>query len=325
MSCSYNSIEVCAYSVGSSVGGYSCNYILPAGATVTCRVDQGSFYMLSSAGVSFASAYLSASARTEGAWSCPNVTYPDPNMCDCSYTNTHSDRDLVVTVTAKSVDTSYDAFHCYFYYGGANVCAWGSNNNEGNAGGCYFILPPGEQFVCAMQWGAASFSVSTALVSGGSLFTAPSRRVAGPMMGGLRAAPQEEPVDRTMTVEEHTKVFAAWKKTHGKRYSSEEEEETRFANFRKHLSAFHKKSDIKTTLPNHLADWTKAEFEGCLRGCALSQEGVTLPAAPAEYTVTEQDITNSRLRGLEDERCCYQCEGSGALWFMLELRSNWCD
>eukprot|EP01064_Diplonema_japonicum_P037856 TRINITY_DN8_c0_g1_i10.p1 TRINITY_DN8_c0_g1~~TRINITY_DN8_c0_g1_i10.p1 ORF type:complete len:778 (+),score=266.13 TRINITY_DN8_c0_g1_i10:57-2390(+) len=285
MSCSYNNVEVCAYSVG-SLGGYSCNYFLPAGATVNCKVDQGSFRMLSSAGASTMRSYLPASAQTDTHFSCPNMTGTQPNLCDCSYTNPHADKDLVVTVASSSVDNNYNSFHCYF--GGANVCAWGSNtNNQGNGGGCYFILPAGQQLQCQMEWGAAAFSVSTAVTTNGTLFSS-NAKVA------KRAAPIEEPVDMTMSLEKQQSVFTSWKRQHNKVYASKAEEEVKFQNFRKHLSIFHKRGNsLDKTLPNSLADWSKAEFETYLRDCSKGMEGVEMPTTPAEYVITEKDIKDA--------------------------------
>ena len=283
-SCKYGTMEVCAYAVNGTQGGFSCNFILPAGADLKCEIKSGSFDGTSAA-FPFKKNVLQLDSQTVP-MNCPNVSYPKPNMCDCAYTNDR-ENDLVVSVVSSSTNEDYNAFHCY--YGGANVCSWGSNRNDkGNRGGCYFVLAAGQDFSCAMQWGAASFSVTVAKQLEGSLWAnslETAKKSAGPATRlPLRAAPLEEPVDQSKSLTQHQELFAKWKAHHSKTYSSKAEEEKRFNNFRKHLSLFNSKEG----LPNNLADWSKAEFETHLRDCAFPTGD--LPPPPAERMITEEDI-----------------------------------
>eukprot|EP01060_Flectonema_neradi_P026742 TRINITY_DN35_c0_g1_i1.p1 TRINITY_DN35_c0_g1~~TRINITY_DN35_c0_g1_i1.p1 ORF type:complete len:786 (+),score=185.26 TRINITY_DN35_c0_g1_i1:1640-3997(+) len=282
--CKYNNMEVCAYAVNGAQGGYSCNFILPSGADLKCRTVSGSFDG-SSEGFPFKENVLQLDSQTVP-MNCPNVTYPKPDMCDCAYTN-NRENDLVVSVVSSSTNEDYNSFHCY--YGGANVCSWGSNRNDkGNRGGCYFVLPAGQDFSCAMQWGAASFSVTVAKQLNGSLWASSleSAKAAVPK----RAASLEEPIDISKNITEHQELFTEWKLLHKKTYSSKVEEQQRFNNFRKHLNLFY--SQGNTGLPNHLADWSKREFETHLRDCAHPNAGADLPPPPADRIITEEDIKN---------------------------------
>eukprot|EP01065_Artemidia_motanka_P047909 TRINITY_DN75_c0_g1_i2.p1 TRINITY_DN75_c0_g1~~TRINITY_DN75_c0_g1_i2.p1 ORF type:complete len:760 (+),score=179.49 TRINITY_DN75_c0_g1_i2:91-2370(+) len=249
LSCKYGSLEVCSWGTNSAGGGGSCNFILPASATLRC---QGNVKVTSAAALRFADAVLDASAEFEPKWSCPNKTYPEPNMCDCSVTNPHVDKDIAVAVSAQSVDGNYNSFHCY--YGGANVCAWGSNRDDkGDKGGCYFILAAGAELTCAMQWGAASFSFSSAVAMKKSLFGASAVGVRS--SGPVAAVP-------AMSERMLRQKFSEWKRQYGKVYSSVAEEELRFSNFREHVTLAGKKERY-----NNLADLSRADFEKSYRGC----------------------------------------------------------
>eukprot|EP01064_Diplonema_japonicum_P010937 TRINITY_DN1817_c0_g2_i1.p1 TRINITY_DN1817_c0_g2~~TRINITY_DN1817_c0_g2_i1.p1 ORF type:complete len:781 (+),score=216.57 TRINITY_DN1817_c0_g2_i1:53-2395(+) len=283
--CKYSNLTVCNYAVNGT-GGYSCGYVLPAGATVTCKAN-GQFDMRGSVGLEFAKTYLSNNAQTEAQWNCPLVSYPKPNMCDCAYTNPHNDKDLIVMVTSSSTNGDYNSFHCA--YEGTNVCAWGSNqNNNGDEGGCYFILPPGTEFSCQMQWGAASFSISTAVMSETSLFGAFKKST---KKEWKRPATTEEIVERNLPEAQHKKMFNTWKAHHNKKYESPMEEVSRFNNFRKHLTAFFRvNGNNSSAIPNSLADWTKAEFETHLRDCSKPMPAGAVPPLPTGLVITEDDI-----------------------------------
>ena len=287
-SCKYNNMEVCAYAVNGTQGGYSCNFILPAGGDLQCSSVSGSFDGSSSA-FSFKKNVLQLESQNVP-MKCPNVTYPKPDMCDCAYTNDRQN-DLVISIVSSSTNEDYNAFHCY--YGGANVCSWGSNRNDrGNRGGCYFILAAGQEFTCAMQWGAASFSVTVAKQLEESLWATSlesAKSSAAKLVLPVRAAPLEEPVDKSKSLAEHRELFAKWMVQHKKTYASKAEEQTRFNNFRRHLNLFY--SQGGSGLPNNLADWSKGEFETHLRDCAHPTTG-DLPDAPAERRITEEDIRN---------------------------------
>ena len=75
-SCKYGNMEVCAYAVNGAQGGYSCNFILPAGGDLKCSAVSGSFDGSSSA-FSFKENVLQLEFSTVP-MRCPNVTYPKP-------------------------------------------------------------------------------------------------------------------------------------------------------------------------------------------------------------------------------------------------------
>ena len=254
--CHYGKLEVCSWTVTSAGGAGSCNFILPSQATLTCT---GNAQVTSAQALRLSESVLDVSAPLEAGWNCPNVTYPKPNMCDCTYTNPHADKDLVVSVSSASTDNTYNSFHCFS--GGSNVCAWGSNrNNQGDAGGCWFILGAGEELNCAMQWGAASFSFSAAVATTKGLFT---KQVAG-----RKAVAAPKGVNGVAEVESavmHAK-FGAWKKRHGVSYESAAEEALRFANFRAHVALAGPKPWY-----NNLADLSREEFEASYKGCGRAQ------------------------------------------------------
>ena len=255
--CHYGKLEVCSWTVTSAGGAGSCNFILPSQATLTCT---GNAQVTSAQALRLSESVLEVSAPLEAGWNCPNVTYPKPNMCDCTYTNPHADKDLVVSVSSASTDEKYNSFHCYS--GGSNVCAWGSNrNNKGDAGGCWFILGAGEELNCAMQWGAASYSFSAAVATTKGLFTKQTdtqrRTVVVPK--GARGLAEAE-------TEAMHATFGAWKKRHGVSYESEVDEALRFTNFRAHVALAGPKPWY-----NNLADLSREEFEASYKGCGRAQ------------------------------------------------------
>ena len=253
--CHYGKLEVCSWTVTSAGGAGSCNFILPSSATLTCS---GTSQVTSAQALRLSESVLEASAPLEAGWNCPNVTYPKPNMCDCTYTNPHADKDLVVSVSSESTNDGYNSFHCSS--GGSNVCAWGSNrNNQGDAGGCWFILGAGEELDCQMQWGAASYSFSAAVATTKGLFTKQTGRKAVAAAKGVNGVAEVE------SAVMHAK-FGAWKKRHGVAYESEAEEALRFANFRAHVALAGPKPWY-----NNLADLSREEFEASYKGCGRAQ------------------------------------------------------
>eukprot|EP00756_Hemistasia_phaeocysticola_P035960 Hpha_TRINITY_DN16613_c3_g1::TRINITY_DN16613_c3_g1_i2::g.181274::m.181274 len=253
LACHYGSMEVCGWAVNTAGGGGSCNFILPAGAELTCK---GTATITSAEALKFSRAVLDKAAPLETSWKCPNTTYPLPNLCDCQYTNPHSDKDLAVSVVSSSVDTNFNSYHCYV--SGANVCAWGSDQNDkGDRGGCYFILPAGEQFACQMQYGAASFSFSAAAATNEALF--------GAAVGARREAPAGVRAVSRRGAVELRKEFEAWKVQQNRSYASAEEESMRFDNFVQHITLAGRKVRY-----NNLADLSRAEFERFYKGAKPS-------------------------------------------------------
>ena len=267
LKCSYGQFEVCGWAVNTAGGASSCNFILPSQATLTCT---GTANIGSAQALALSTSVVDAAAALEPTWSCPNVTYPKPNLCNCDYTNPHTDRDLVVSVTSSSVDNNYNSYHCY--YGGANVCAWGSDrNDDSDRGGCYFILAAGQQFTCQMEFGAAAFSFSAAVATKQALFggaeTKPLVRV-----GGVRGAAAAGPAGQLRA------AFAAWKVQQKRVYASEAEEALRFDNFKEHVALAGAKPRY-----NGLADLSRHEFETQYKGHAFVDKRI--PSA-SDFTAT---------------------------------------
>eukprot|EP01065_Artemidia_motanka_P047908 TRINITY_DN75_c0_g1_i1.p1 TRINITY_DN75_c0_g1~~TRINITY_DN75_c0_g1_i1.p1 ORF type:complete len:781 (+),score=268.95 TRINITY_DN75_c0_g1_i1:86-2428(+) len=254
LSCKYGSMEVCNWGVNGAGGGGSCGFILPTSAELSC---QGDAKITSAAALRFSEAVLDVDAKLDAQWNCPKKTYPKTNMCDCDITNTYTDKDLAVMVTAQSVDGNFNSFHCG--YDGVNVCAWGTDrNDQTDKGGCYFLLPAGENIQCQMQWGAVSFSYSAAVATKKAFFgsSTPKARKALPAV----PAANEQQLRR---------MFAEWKGQHGKVYGSAAEEEVRFANFREHVTLAGRKGRY-----NHMADMSREQFEKSYRGCGRVSSGV---------------------------------------------------
>ena len=267
LKCSYGQFEVCGWAVNTAGGASSCNFILPSQATLTCT---GTANIGSAQALALSTSVVDAAAALEPTWSCPNVTYPKPNLCNCDYTNPHTDKDLIVSVTSSSVDNNYNSYHCY--YGGANVCAWGSDrNDDSDRGGCYFILAAGQQFTCQMEFGAAAFSFSAAVATKQALFggaeTKPLVRV-----GGVRGAAAAGPAGQLRA------AFAAWKVQQKRVYASEAEEALRFDNFKEHVALAGAKPRY-----NGLADLSRHEFETQYKGHAFVDKRI--PSA-SDFTAT---------------------------------------
>ena len=253
LKCSYGQFEVCGWAVNTAGGASSCNFILPSQATLTCT---GTANIGSAQALALSTSVVDVAAPLEPTWNCPNVTYPKPNLCNCGYTNPHTDKDLIVSVTSSSVDNNFNSYHCY--YGGANVCAWGSDrNDDSDRGGCYFILAAGQEFACQMEYGAAAFSFSAAVATKQGLFggaeSKPLVKVAG-----VRGAAAAGPADKLRA------AFAAWKVQQKRVYASEAEEALRFRNFKEHVAMAGPKPRY-----NGLADLSRYEFETQYCGCSF--------------------------------------------------------
>eukprot|EP01065_Artemidia_motanka_P023542 TRINITY_DN2817_c0_g1_i1.p1 TRINITY_DN2817_c0_g1~~TRINITY_DN2817_c0_g1_i1.p1 ORF type:complete len:787 (+),score=161.39 TRINITY_DN2817_c0_g1_i1:52-2361(+) len=253
LSCTYGSgVRVCDWGVNGAGGGGSCNFLLPASATLSC---QGNAQVTAAALLRFSRNLIDANAAAEQ-WDCPKKTYPKTDMCDCTIYNPHKDKDLAVVVNVQSVDDSFNSFHCF--YNGANVCAWGNNKHDDtDRGNCYFMLPAGEELFCTMQWGAASFTYSNAFAMRGTIFSLAETEEATPSVPGIPAMPERE----------LRRAFDEWKKQHGRKYGSAAEEAVRYNNFREHVNLAGRKPRY-----NHLADLSRQEFEDSYRGCGKVSE-----------------------------------------------------
>ena len=269
--CRYEGMEVCSWRVNSAGGSTSCNFLLPSKASLTCT---GTAKVTASAGLAFAESVLDVAAEIETAWNCPNVTYPENNLCDCAYTNPHTDKDLFVSVSTQSVDQEYNSFHCG--YGAVNVCAWGDDRNDlGDGGSCYFIVPAGETFSCQMEWGSTAFSFSKAVLSRKTLF--------GPagVKGRAHMPAAKATVPPVPTNDELVAVFAQWKREHTRTYASAAEEAQRFANFKVHVALAGQKPRY-----NGLADLSVEEFETKYKGCGRAP---VRSEADAVWTPTSEE------------------------------------
>eukprot|EP01062_Namystynia_karyoxenos_P021880 TRINITY_DN1834_c0_g1_i4.p1 TRINITY_DN1834_c0_g1~~TRINITY_DN1834_c0_g1_i4.p1 ORF type:complete len:779 (+),score=183.03 TRINITY_DN1834_c0_g1_i4:80-2416(+) len=298
LSCKHKQMQVCSWAASGPGGGGSCGFLLPAGAQLHC---QGNAQITAAAALPYATAVADSGAKLEPAWNCPNVTYPNPNLCDCSLVNNHTDKDLLVSVAAQSVDGNYNSFHCGI--GSANVCAWGSNrDDEGDAGSCFFILPAGAEFSCQMEWGAAAFSYSSAVATKQTLFAPaqPAAALRRPVRAAARAvrAPGAD--------EELRRTFAEWQVQHGRRYVTQEEHEKRFANFRQHVALAGPRARY-----NNLADLSQEEFERSYRGCGRAQPRNSTqgwrPLSAAKLPTSVDWRTKSVVTPVKDQGQCGSC------------------
>jgi hypothetical protein len=125
--CSAGGAVICSSSTAATGGSdvSSCSALVPAGSPLTCTVTAGSVAFRPSFALAFALSPYGTSDR-EKTPPCP-VAGPAPNDCDCEFQSPANATDTIVVLSASSPDAGFNSFHCY--YGGVNVCGWGSNTN----------------------------------------------------------------------------------------------------------------------------------------------------------------------------------------------------
>jgi len=255
----------------------SCSFLLPANTTLSCSATEGSIAFLDPpSALPFVSPYAGnlSGGGAAGPPPCPPAG-PKPNDCDCSLSG-NATTDTFVTITSTTPDAGFNSFHCY--YAGVNVCGWGSNTamNKSSAT-CAFILPAGETYDCSMEWGAATFTDTSASPTLGALFSPPASggggrpRVWGGGLPLLQGPGTVKGGDTRLSA-----LWEAWKTEHGVKgsFPSREEEALRKRNFASHVALADAAAlantrgvphlDPITRLPtrfNHFAAMSQSEFE----------------------------------------------------------------
>jgi hypothetical protein len=261
----------------------SCSFLLPSFSTLSCVATAGTVCFTGSRAIPLgAGAYAKKTALPKP---CPTASFPGTSDCDCGFTNPSTSTDAIVTIVAESVDDGFNSFHCYV--DGANVCGWGSNEGmNSSTGSCSFVLPAGEAYDCAMEWGATSFVATSAVATLRSIFppSASDRRRGGGSGGGriLRSAGAFPSAAAGVDFEVRIRsMWASWRSEHGVTYASEEEESRRFLNFREHIHfadenawrvSAHPSLDGagRVTRANRFADMSIQEWRSAFRGRAAA-------------------------------------------------------
>ena len=251
--CSYSSASTAVAAAGAGDAS-SCGFLLPAGNTLTCSVSNGKVTFIAATATSFTAPYVAPTQRnSSGSTLCPPATSPpQPNDCDCSFDNQLATGDAIVTVTARSVDSSFNSFYCVL--DGVTVGAWGSNSGMANSSGTLtFIVPQNNGYECIMQWGAAAFSYSSRLIASRSLFTlgGDNRDVTNGQLrhkslgeaqvtrAQRRASLPDGPafIHPESEMPRLQRLWSTWKEQHHRVYSSGQSEVAAFTHFAQHVAA----------------------------------------------------------------------------------------
>ena len=92
--------------------------------------------------------------------SCPVITYPHTNFCDCTFNHpANATGDAIFFIDAVNVDDGYNNFYCFTE---VQVGAYGVNQDSMEEGGSvFFVVAPGETLTCTMQYGGLAFDAAS--------------------------------------------------------------------------------------------------------------------------------------------------------------------
>jgi len=299
--CDVDGKSVCHYTGKNTVSSSSCGFLVPQGSALSCTSLTGSV-VATSATTRSLSRSVGPTTSAE-----PNTCPPsstDPTLCNCDYANTE-EHDMLVSISASNADNAFNSFHCWV--GSSNTCAWGVNNGQtGWAGTCYFILPAGAQYSCAMQFGATAFpEVTVVSLSGSSMFPKSSQEMIAMQHPGMA-----KHVVSARSHDDVQRLFAEYTSTHGN--TSPE----RFENFRRYVAMVdnHPSNSPLTSGSqlSSLAVLSVEEFESSYRGCAKTESvpGVPFRLSAEDVSSTPTSIdwrTQGAVTPVKDQGQCGSC------------------
>jgi len=275
--CDVDGKAVCHYTAKNSISSSSCGFLVPQGSALTCTSLSGSVTATSATSRSLSQSIGPVASAEQD--TCPPAS-ADPTLCNCKYTNTDS-HDKLVSISASNADNAFNSFHCWS--GSSNTCAWGVNNGQtGWAGTCYFILPPGAEYSCDMQFGATAFpEVTVVSLSGSSMFP--------PSSSQFQDGQQLGTANHVTSGRSHSEIhrlFSEYTAKHGTVSPD------RFENFKRYVAMV----DNHPTNPplksgselSPLAVLTLEEFESNYRNCAKIES----PTGPS-FRVSAEDVINT--------------------------------
>ena len=256
--------EVCSWSTvtrGATTAD-SCSFLVPATDSLDCTTTGGPT-VTSSATVKLSRQISQQSSHLESEASCPVPTLPKGTLCNCNYKNVMP-HDSIVTINAQNVDNAFNSFHCSV--GDANTCGWGTaNGQQGEAGSCSFILPAGEPYTCAMQWGATGFGNVSITPLAVSLFSkkTTSSHSTTTLLGAAFVSVGSESSRSEASL---SAMYDEWRTAH----SSGAGDSIEFENFKAHVALVDSQPGAVQQQYNSLAGLSRDQFEQSYRGCAHS-------------------------------------------------------